>query len=146
MTVSPTQTMMRLRLPSAIFAGHQVGAGLVQRRGDGDAVIDVVGPRLEVQVPGGDLVAEVLLLVLLDQAIADVADVDRVPVELAGAALEIGLHVVEQFVDLDGVGLEGDLVAVAEAEIDDGVLAGRLRLARLEAAPVADDLVEPFWR
>ena len=66
------------------------------------------------------------------------------PVELAGVALEVGLDVGEQLVDLDGVGLEGDLVAVAEAEIDDGLLAGRLRAGRLEAAPVADDLVEPL--
>ena len=62
MAVSLTQTMIRLTLPPAIFAGDQVGARLVQRRRDGDAVIDVAGPRLQVQVPGGDLVAEVLLL------------------------------------------------------------------------------------
>src|SRR5262249_52819397 len=37
---------------------------------------------------------------------------------------------------------ELDLLAVAEAVVEDGSGASRLRLARLEAAPVADDLVE----
>ncbi len=39
--------------------------------------------------------------------------------------------------------LDDDLLAVAEAVIDDGLLAGRLGAAALEAAPVVDDLIEP---
>ena len=62
----------------------------------------------------------------------------------AGLRLEIGLHVVEQLVDVDLVGGELDLLAVAEAELDRRPFAGRLGHDRLEAAPVADDLVEPL--
>src|SRR5207253_391115 len=54
------------------------------------------------------------------------------------------LHVVEELGGVDGLRLEGDLLAVAEAEIDGRLVAGRLRLARLEAAPVADDLLAPL--
>ena len=59
-----------------------------------------------------------------------------------GSRLEIRLHVVQQLVDLDRLGFEGHLLAVAKAEIDRRPLAGRLRADRLETAPVADDLVE----
>ena len=96
MTVSLTQTMIRLRLPLAIWAVTRYAPGFSSGVRDGDAVIDVVGPRLQLQVPGGDLVAEVLVLLLLDEPVADVADVELLPVELAGVALEVGLDVVEQ--------------------------------------------------
>ena len=73
---------------AGVAAGHfgpeQIRAGLLQRRGDGDAAVEVVRARLERHLPLGHLRAEVLLLVLLDQPIADVADVDLLPVELAG--------------------------------------------------------------
>ena len=100
--------------------------------------------RLERHLPLGHLPAEVLLLVLLDQPIADVADVDLLPVEIAGIGLEERLHVVQQLFDLDFVGGELDLPAVAEAVLDRGAAAGGLGLRRLEAAPIADDLVEPL--
>src|SRR5205823_5197570 len=85
---------------------------------------------------------EVLPLVLLDEAVADVGDVELLPLEPAGVALEVRLDVVEEPGHLDGERLEGDPLAVAEAEVDGGLPAGRLRLAGLEAAPVADDLVQ----
>ena len=64
----------------------------------------------------GHLLADVLLLVLGHQPIADVADVDLPPVELVGPGLEIRLDVVQQLLDVDFVGGEVDLLAVAEAK------------------------------
>src|SRR5262249_37719910 len=102
------------------------------------------GPRFQEHVPRRDLLAEVLRLVLLDETVADVFDLHGVPVELALRALQVRLHVVEQLVDEDFVGLEADLVAVAEAEVERGVLSSGLGWTWLEAAPVADDLIEPL--
>ena len=82
MTVSLSQTMIRLVLPSAISAGEQIAPGLCQRRVDGAAIIDVVGPGLRGLSPRRRPGAEVCVLVALDQPVADVADVDGVPVEL----------------------------------------------------------------
>ena len=59
-----------------------------------------------------------------------------------GLVLQVRLDVVQQLLNLDGIRLEGDLVAVAEAIFDGGLAAGRLELDRLETAPVADDLIE----
>src|SRR5262249_35467763 len=128
----------------AVFhlGGQQVRARLFERGGDGDAVIDVFGPRLQVQVPAGGFFAEVLLLLLLHQHVSNVAEIDLVPVYLIRAALQIGLDVGEQLLDVDGERFEGDLVAVAEAEIDGRLSAGGLVAQGLEAAPIADDLIE----
>src|SRR5207237_2572911 len=95
--------------------------------------------------PRRHLVADVLVLLLLDEPVAEVGDVELVPVEAGRgrAARQVRLDVVEQPGDLDGERLEGHLLAVAEAEIDAGLGPGRLRRQGLEAAPIADDLLEP---
>ena len=131
-------------LPSATLAVSRYAPGFLQRRGDGDALVEVVLARLEVQLPAGHFGADVLAPVLLDEPVADFRDVHLLPIELLGLRLEIGLHVVEQLADVDLVGDELDLLGVAEAEFDRGAAAGRLRHHAFELAPVADDLVEPL--
>ena len=59
-------------------------------------------------------------------------------------AVERRLHIVQQFRDLDFLGLEADLIAVAKAELDRGACPRRLRHDWLEPAPIAHDLIEPF--
>ena len=122
---------------------HQVRARLLERRGDRDAVVDVIRARRQIEVPGGDPRPDILQLVLLHEPLADVGDVDLVPIELVRAALEIGLHVGKELVDVDLPRLERDLLRIAEAKFDRRPFARRLRLDVIEAAPVADDLVEP---
>ena len=73
---------------AGVAAGHlgldQIGAGLLQRRGDGHAACRNGSRRGSTRhLPLGHLPAEILLLVLLDQPVADVADVDLLPVEIA---------------------------------------------------------------
>jgi hypothetical protein len=105
----------------------------------------VVGARLEIDVPVGDLAGDILGLVLPDEAMADVLYVDLVPVEsVARVGAEVSLGVFEQLGDIDGVSFKGDLVAVAEAEVEVRLLARGLGLDVVEAAPVADDLIEAF--
>src|SRR5262249_20639919 len=81
------------------------------------------------------------------EIIADTADVDfrRVGGDRValGVVLEVRLGVSEQLWNLDGKGLKGDLLAIAEAEVDRGPGAGDLSSPRLEAAPFTDNLVEP---
>src|SRR5262249_60833121 len=79
--------------------GEQVRPRLLERGGDGDKVIDVGRAGLEVHLPGGDLLAEVALPLLLDEAVADVREVVPLRVEPGGAALEVRLDVLEQFGD-----------------------------------------------
>ncbi len=63
-----------------------------------------------------------------------------------GLAAQIRLHVVQQLVDLDGVGLEGDLVAVAEAVFDGGVLAGGLVADGSKRPQLPTIWSRAFWR
>ena len=121
----------------------EVRAGALERRGDGDAPVEMALARLQLQLPRRRLLEDVLRLVLADEPRADVGDVHPVPVELLRRVLEIRFDVVEKFPDVDLLRLEVDLFAVAEPELDrraDG--AGRLRADRLEHAPVALDLVQ----
>ena len=101
-------------------SGQQIRAGLFQRGGDRDPAVKMRWPRLEIERPGGDLRADVLLLVFRNQAIAQVGDVHLLPVELLRIRFEIRLHVGEQFIDPDGVSVEIDPAAVAEAVFDRG--------------------------
>ena len=140
--VSASQRTICDVLPSATFRGDEVGAGFLQRRGDGDALVEMLVARLEVELPAGDFFADVLLLLFLDEPIADVGDVHLLPIELLGLGLEIGFHVGEQLGDVDFVGDELDLLGVAEAEVDARAAAGGLRHHAFELAPVADDLIE----
>ena len=98
--------------------------------------------RADVHPPLGHLRAEIRLLVLRDQPVSDVGDVELLPIELAGIGGEECFHIVQELLDLDFVGRELDLPAVAEAILDAGPASGGLILRRLEAAPIADDLVE----
>ena len=95
-----------------------------------------------VELPAGDLFGDVFLLLLLDEPIADVFDVDLLPIELLGIRFEIRLYIGEQLGDVDLLGDELDLFGVAKAEFDARAAAGRLRQHAFELAPVADDLVE----
>ena len=104
----------------------------------------MVLPRLQVEVPARDLLPDVLILVVLHEPPADVADARLAPIELVRLGLDVRLHVVEQFLDLESVRLEADRVAVAESELDGRALARRLRHHRLEHPPVLHDLVEPL--
>ena len=63
---------------------------------------------------------------------------------LLGIRPEKRLYIVQQFFDVDLVGRKVDLASVAEAVLDRSPAAGGLRHGRLEAAPVADDLVKPL--
>jgi hypothetical protein len=124
------------------LGGHQVGAGLLQRRRHGDVAVEVVLARLQVERPLGGLGADVLLLALGDEAVAEVFDVHLLPLQLRRVAFEVGLEVGEQLRDLDGVSGELDPFTVAEAVFECRPLAGGLRDYRFKTAPVADDLRE----
>ena len=124
------------------FRGDEIRAGFLQRRRDGDALVEMLVARLERELPAGDFFADVLFLLFLDETVADVVDVELLPIELLGLRLEVGLHVGEQLGDVDLVGDELDLLGVAEAEVDGGAAAGGLRHRAFELAPVADDLIE----
>ena len=104
----------------------------------------VARQRLEVEVPARDGSAHVLLLVLSDQAGADVVDVDPLPVELTWAGGDVIPDVLQELANEDLVRLEMDTPAVAEAEVDRGTAARGLGRHRVEQAPVAEDLVEPL--
>src|SRR5258708_6119207 len=72
----------------------------------------------------------------------------------AWIGFEVLFHVVHELRHVDRVGLEDDLVAVAETEVKGNPLPapritgargiGGLMLHILETAPVADDLIEPL--
>ncbi len=126
------------------FGDEQIGAGLLQRRGDGDPAIKVIGPRLQLQIPRGDLFAQVLIFVAFDDPPADVRDIEFLIVGLARAVLDVALDVIEQLFDFDRMGLEARLRTVAKGEIDRRPFARRLRHDRLETAPIPHDLVEPL--
>ena len=98
--------------------------------------------RFETPRPLGDLPAKILLLVVCDDPPADIVDLGVPPMGRAGLGLQEGLHIIEQPLELDLVGGKLDLPPVAEAVRDAGGAAGRLRRARLEAAPIADKLIE----
>ena len=59
--------------------GQKVGARLLQRRLDRDAPVKMHRARLQGQIPAGDLGPDVLGLVFVDQPVADVANIDPVP-------------------------------------------------------------------
>ena len=122
--------------------GHEVGPRLLQWRGDLDQAVVVVGLRFQVQCPVRHLRAEVLRLILGDELVADVLNVGPLPVDLTGCCLQVGLHVVQQLVDVDRVCFQRDLLAVAIPQIDGRSLAGRHDLQVLKAAPVLHDLID----
>ena len=129
-----------------VAAGHprrqQVGPGLFQGRFQSDQPVEVSGSGRELMGPGGDPLADVLLLVLLNQAVANVLNVDRVVVDPPRLAFDISLDVGQQLVDPDRERLELQFAAVAEAVVDRGGGAGRSDHGAFEPAPASDDLVE----
>ena len=126
------------------FGVYEIRTGLLQGRGNGHSLVEVFFARLQRQLPLGRLSAEILLLVLLDQTVADVGNVDFLPIEVLGIRFKELFHVVEQFFDLNFMGRKLDLTPVAETVLKGRALAGRLRLEGLKSAPIAHDLVEPL--
>jgi len=122
---------------------EQIGPGPLERRAHRDPLVEVPLARLEVQLPGGHLRPAVAGLIALEDPPAEASDVDLLPIQLAGPRLDVLLHVVQQLVDKDFVGHELHGLAVAEAVFNGRALAGGLRRHRLEAPPVAHDLLEP---
>ena len=98
--------------------------------------------RLQRQLPLGHLPADILLLVLSHQPIAEVADVHLLPIHRTRPRLDVRFDVVQQFFDEDLMGGEFHFRAVAEAKFDRGAPAGRLRHHGLEAAPIVHDLLQ----
>ena len=136
---------MRLVLPSAIVAVTRYAPALAS------GVVIVMrlskcrsrGERST--SPGRDLLADVLLFPLFDEPIADVADVDFLPIQLLLArTLQVSLHVVEQALDVDLLGLEAHLVAVAERKLQRRALPGGLDHVGLKTAQIAEDLLQPL--
>ena len=72
---------------------------------------------------------------------SDVVDGGLLPVQLAGATLEIGLHVIQQLRDIQFMGLEAHLLAVAEEEMQFRFGAGGRCAQAVELAPVGQNLV-----
>ncbi len=103
----------------------------------------MVLPGHEVEFPGGHLPAQILPLVALDQPPAQIADVHLLPLQLPRPGLDVRLDIVQQPGDVDLLGDELHLFAVAEAELQGGTRAGRLGRGRLQPPPVAGDLLEP---
>src|SRR3984885_5465044 len=104
----------------------------------------MLGTRIEAERPLGNALAEILRLVLDNQAIADLPQVDLRHIEGAWPRFDIGLHVGKELFDVDRVRFQLEPLAVAEAERHRATGGGGLRRRRLEAAPIAHDLIEPL--
>ncbi len=124
------------------LSGQQIGAGLLQRRRHRNAAVEVVWPRLEIERPLRHHAADVVALVFHHQPIADVVDAQLLPVELRRRGLEVVLHILQQLRYADLAGFEAHLPAVAVAIVHRSAHAGRLPQHRLEAPPVAGDLLK----
>ena len=124
------------------LCGEQVSAGFLKRRADGDSPVEMVGPRVQVQVPSRDRATHVLFLVLGNEARADFADLDFLPVELFGPGVNVSFDVVEQLGDENLVRFEVHLLAVAEAKFDRSACSSRKSRMCLESAPGTEDLVD----
>ena len=102
---------------SAVHAGgDQICAGRFDRHINFHPPIEVFGERLQIHVPLRRLLDEVLLLVLLNEAIAEIVDIDRLPVELSRMSGDRRLDIVEQLFDIDLLGIKRHLLAVAEQQ------------------------------
>ena len=80
--------------------------------------------RLQAQVPFSNFLADVFLPLLVDQLVADVADVHAVVVDFYRVALEVILDVVKQGGHINGVGAQVDLLTISEDKSQHGLLAG----------------------
>ena len=107
-----------IHIAAVDFCGQQIGARFLQRGGNGNAAVEMVFTRLESELPLGSLLANIFRLVLVNQAMADVLDVQFIPVETCWIRFEIGFDIAEQLVDLDCVRLELDSGRVAITKVD----------------------------
>ena len=126
------------------FRRQQIRPGLLQRRRDGDPLVEVLAVRFELEIPAGDDVAQVLRLIVLNQLIADVADLHAIVIESFWTRFEILLDVLQQLLGLDRLGFEVHLASIAETEVERGPRAGGVDPRPLEPRPVANDLLDPF--
>ncbi len=102
----------------------------------------MIRSRLELLHPFGDGVTEVGFALLAEQALSDIADLQFLVVKLARIILQVGLHVLQQLVDINGACGYFDIRAIAEAEPEFGFGPGGEDIGLLELAPGFDDLVE----
>ena len=127
------------------FCSNQVRSWLLQRRCDGDSIVNVIRSRLQSDRPVGDAFSEILCLVLRNDSVADVLNVELVSVEPLRIALQIFLHIGKQLFDTDGKGFELDQRPIAKPKIDDRSTSRRLNLRRLKPPPMINDLPERFF-
>src|SRR5208283_3470979 len=118
----------------------EVSAGLLQRRAYGDLAVVMVRGGLKIEIPAGDEPPEILFLVLRDNARANVADIDLLPVELRPMRGDVILDIGEKLGNQDLVGLELDAATVAKAEVERCPTPRRLGHDGLKLTPGAFDL------
>ena len=119
---------------------QQVGTGLLQRSRHGDALVEMHRTRLDVQLPGGDLLADVFLLVLVHQSITDPTHIRLLTIQLARIRLQVVLEIVQQCWHVDRVGLKLDAAAIPKAILHCGAQACRMSHDRLELPPIVANL------
>ena len=81
------------RVAVAQHAGNEVGARFVQRGGQADASVEMVGCGFQILAPDGRDVTDILLLVFGHEAVPDVVDLLAAPVQAVGVRFEIVLHI-----------------------------------------------------
>ncbi len=132
---------------SVIHPGcKQVGTGLGEGRGNGHTPVKVTGTRRELLRPIRHLVADVLLAILMDEAVADVPDIELLVLDTTRIRLQVTFDVIKQALRVNGVRPEVNGRTIAEAEFDRCLLAGWMRGDGLELSPVLHDLIDalPF--
>ena len=124
------------------FGDHEVSPGLREGRRHRDAAIKMLRARIQGQLPLRDLGPDILLLVVGNDAVADLVEVELLPIDLLRVSLEIRFDVGQEVIDFQLMSGELHFLGVAEAEVERRAATGGLDLAVVEAAPIVSNLVE----
>ena len=123
---------------------HQIRAGCFQgiRKCDRHAAIPVPLVGVQIQLPGSHLLADIFGLVFMDDAPADVGDIDFLPVQSPEPGADIGSDVFKESIDPDFTRTELRPAAVAKSIFNSGSRARGLRARGLKYTPVFSDLID----
>ncbi len=107
-----------------------------------DVPIPVSLIGVQIQLPAGHLLADILGLIFIHDAPADIVKIDALPVQPPVFSADIVFYILEQPLDPDAVGAERHTTAVAKAIFNPGRRAGRLHAAGFKNTPVLGDLID----